>query len=373
MKKVNIDGLLALKLEEIEIIYRRCRGDTVQKVANEMGIGASTIYNERIPGILKLLEVDNWKELESLLCVDLRRIIPRLEALQQGWPLAFREKIEALREPLPTQTTTGAQIPSATVVPSANHTSSKTETNQTLEREEAKPTRPQFPAWHVVAFALLTLCLLCVAGVVFARPIIFRALNTDTPAPQASQTLQIEDTPTATFEPSPTFQLTETQPAPPTVTSTLTLTFTPTPTITTIPTDTKSPLDLRVGDVLEDARVSLRLIKVAYGEKYDKTGARFAPISYYFDFINHSEDTIVLQFDQYDFENQDDRGQITNCWFYHISGAGPAVNEPLANGATRQIVARCGDGQLDPAIDTFTLTVHPFSSLPESKWIVQIP
>jgi hypothetical protein len=160
---------------------------------------------------------------------------------------------------------------------------------------------------------------------------------------------------------------------PPSETATSTASPTLTVTITPIPTDTKSPLDLHVGDVLENGSVSLRLTKVGYNEKYDKTGAKVAPISYYFDFTNHSGETKVLRFDQYYFENTDDRGQTTNCWFYHISGAGPAVNELLANGATRQIIARCGDGQLDLAVKKFVLTVHPFSSLAESKWTVEIP
>jgi hypothetical protein len=174
---------------------------------------------------------------------------------------------------------------------------------------------------------------------------------------------------TETFTDTTTIRLT----VPPAETLAPTLTSAPTPTITPVPTDTKSPLDLRVGDVLEDARVTLRLTKVGYNEGYDRIGARRAPISYYFDFTNHSGDTIVLQFDQYDFVNEDDTGGTANCWFFHISGAGPAVNEPLANGATRQIIARCGDGQLNPAVNVFTLTVHPFSSLPESKWKVEIP
>lgn len=192
--------------------------------------------------------------------------------------------------------------------------------------------------------------------------------NTPPPTPiLATATLEILAT--ETLAETATITLT----APPTETLAPTLTSTATLTVTPIPTDTKSPLDLRVGDVLEDNRVSLRLIKVEYGELYDRVGSRRAPISYYFDFKNNSGETIILQFDQYNFENVDSTGQTAYCWFFHISGAGPAVNEPLDNGATRQIIARCGDGQLNPAVSTFTLTIHPFSSLPESNWIVEIP
>src|SRR5437773_11149055 len=100
MKKINIDGLLALNLEEIEIVYRRCRGDSVRKAAFEMAIPESTVWNQRIPRVCQILGVDEWREIEEELCIPLRSLIPSLQALKQGWPEAFREKIDALREPV---------------------------------------------------------------------------------------------------------------------------------------------------------------------------------------------------------------------------------------------------------------------------------
>src|SRR5829696_4950806 len=150
MKNINIDGLLALNPEEIEIVYRRLRGESVRKIAVDMEIPDSTVWNQRNPQILKLLGVNEWREVEEELKIPIRSIIPNLQALKEGWPEEFREKIEALRESLPTQTASDSQIPSATVDQPANHPSSKTQTGQTLEREVVKPTRPRLPAWPVL-------------------------------------------------------------------------------------------------------------------------------------------------------------------------------------------------------------------------------
>ena len=152
-----------------------------------------------------------------------------------------------------------------------------------------------------------------------------------------------------------------------------TLTLTLTTTLTPLPTDTKSPLGLVKGDELSDDRVTLKLTDIQYNQKYDRIGAKVAPISFFFDFTNHSGETIVLQFDSSDFQSVDNTGYEADCWFYHISGAIEKVNEPLNNGDTREIVARCGLGNINPNVTTVTLTIHPFTSLPESTWIAQIP
>jgi hypothetical protein len=253
MKKVNIDGLLALKLEEIEIIYRRCRGDTVQKVANDMHIGASTIHNERMPEILKLLEVENWKELESLLCVDLRRTIPSLDALQQGWPEAFREKIETLRAPIEHQTQAaiiGEETPPVSL-PSTNQSESQSradsehsasippvsgseaESISNTERQETR--RAPFP-WYFIAIPVLIVCLLCGWAFMFGRGMLGEwfsrnnATATLTLAPQVppnTETSLPTDIPSlvASETSLPTASHTA---APPTVTSTSTNTPQPT-------------------------------------------------------------------------------------------------------------------------------------------------
>jgi len=159
----------------------------------------------------------------------------------------------------------------------------------------------------------------------------------------------------------------------PTETLAPTLTLTPEATLTPIPTDTKSPIGLVKGDELSDNRVTLKLTDIQYNQKYDRIGAKVAPISFFFDFTNHSGETIVLQFDSSDFHSVDNTGYEADCWFYHISGAGEKVNEPLNNGDTREIVARCGLGNINPNVTTVTLTIHPFSSLPESTWIAEVP
>ena len=46
MKNIYVDGWLALNLEEIEIVYRRLRGETIVKTASEIGVSDSTISNK---------------------------------------------------------------------------------------------------------------------------------------------------------------------------------------------------------------------------------------------------------------------------------------------------------------------------------------
>jgi hypothetical protein len=172
-------------------------------------------------------------------------------------------------------------------------------------------------------------------------------------APLLTDTAQVTDAPTDTLTP--------------------TLTSTPPATFTPIPTDTRSPFGLVKGDELSDNRVTMKLTDIQYNQKYDGIGAKVAPISFFFDFRNHSGETIVLRIESGDFHSVDNTGYEADCWFYHISGAGQQINEPLENGATRQIVARCGLGNLNPDVTTVTLTVHPFTSLTESTWVVEIP
>lgn len=191
------------------------------------------------------------------------------------------------------------------------------------------------------------------------------ARATETPVP----TIQL----TSTSEPSPTIQPTDTQTALPTDTLAPTLTETPTETIIPIPTDTKSPIGLLKGDALVDTRVTLQLNDIQYNQNYDRIGQRRAPISYLFDFTNHSGETILLRFNTNDFKISDNTGATANCEFYLITGATKEINTELKNGDTIPIVARCGLGTLSASVNTVTLTVSAFSSLPESTWVVDIP
>ena len=218
--KINIDGLLALNLEQIQIVFRRCRGDSVQKIANEMGIGASTIY-EGMHEIFELLEVKDWRELEKEACVPLRRIITGEEALARGWPEAFREKIEALRDPIEpqTQTTTVAGETPPESLPSTNQSESesradsehfasippvsgsKAESIPNTQRQETR--RDPFP-WYFIAIPGLLLCLVCISAFMFGRGMVDEwfsrnnATATSTLAPQvppSTETSLPTDTP----------------------------------------------------------------------------------------------------------------------------------------------------------------------------------
>jgi hypothetical protein len=373
MKKINIDGLLALNPEEIEIVYRRLRGESVRKIAVDMEIPESTVWNQRNPQILKLLGVNEWREVEEELKIPIRSIIPNLQALKEGWPEEFREKIESLRESLPTQTTSDAQILSATVDQPANHPSYKTQTDQTLEREVVKPTRPRFPAWPVLAIPLFLLCLLCVAGAVFVRPLIFRPISTDTPEPQVSRAPQIADTPTATFESSPTVQFTDTDLPLPTDILTPTLTQTPTVTVTPMPTETQSTQGLGIGNELSNDRVTLRLREIKYNQGNTRVGQPVRiPIVFDFDFTNHSGQTLLLQVDQSDFRIKDDLGNEATCEYWQVAGTGPTLTQNVNDGQTIPLGVFCGRGDLPSQVKTYTLYVTGFSSLSDSTWVHKV-
>jgi hypothetical protein len=231
MKKVSIDGLLALSLEEIEIIYRRLRGDSVRKIALEMRIPEATVWNQRIPEIRKMLGVEEWKEIEQHLKIPLRSIIPSLQTLKSGWPEEFRQKIEALREPdeastartaatelpLPSvEQTTQSSTNSETVsIPSFASSSEQSNEASSSGRTDPVGARPRVPSWIFVGVPLLLICLILVVGIRFAWnhiPQFFpvaseTSANTEGPTNVATSTLEealVPNTPAATVEAIPT-------------------------------------------------------------------------------------------------------------------------------------------------------------------------
>jgi hypothetical protein len=250
--KINIDGLLALNLEQIRIVFRRCRGDAVQKIANDMGIGASTIY-EGMHEIFELLEVKDWRELEKEACVPLRRIITGEEALARGWPEAFREKIESLRDPIEHQTQAtivGEETPPA-LLPSTNQSESQSRADSEIstsipsvsdseaesipntERQETPLSR--FP-WYFIAIPGLILCLVCISAFMFGRGMVAEwfsrnnvtATSTLAPlVPPSTKTSLPTDIPSLVASETNLPTSTHTA-APPTVTSTSTNTPQPT-------------------------------------------------------------------------------------------------------------------------------------------------
>lgn len=231
--KINIDGLLGLNLEQIKIVFRRCRGDSVQKIANEMGIGASTIY-DWMHDIFELLEVEDWRELEKELCVPLRRIIPSLDALDKGWPEAFREKIEALREPVEPRQPPPIPVPQPTISqsPTGSPPSAGGDGRDRIRRRIP-------PIWPLVAIPLLLACIVC--GV-FSWRIVIPIFQNALASAQATQIPQtIQETP-ATQAPTDIAAVppTNTVLVPATQTSLPTSTITPvTPSPT--PTETATP------------------------------------------------------------------------------------------------------------------------------------
>ncbi len=223
------------------------------------------------------------------------------------------------------------------------------------------PGQTRRPPIIPIILGTLAVCV-CLPALIYGAYRLGRGASPTPPPILASDTEEVlvTETPTVTLTAAPADTLTPT------------LTSTPTATLTPIPTDTISPIGLGVGKELSDDRVTLRLTKVAYDEKYDRLGSRVAPISFYFDYTNHSGETTVVQFDKTNFVTQDNTGRTAECWFYHISGAVDKWNSTLNDGDTLQITARCGLDPLPPDVTTYTLTIHPFTSLPESTWVVNV-
>lgn len=187
---------------------------------------------------------------------------------------------------------------------------------------------------------------------------------TQTPAP-----VQL----TSTSEPSATIQITETVTALPGETSTPSFTLTPPATDTLLPTNTLSPFGLVVGQELSDSRVTLKLVDVRFNEGYDRVGSRVAPINHVFEYTNHSGDTLLVQFNTSHFVIEDNTGRTAECWFFRAPFAFEEWNLPLNDNSTEIITTRCGDGRVPQGVTSYTLTIHPFTSLPESTWVVEVP
>lgn len=199
-------------------------------------------------------------------------------------------------------------------------------------------------------------------------------LSTSEPSLEASPATPVSPIPSGTApvpatqtQDSPTMSPTDT------IAPTMTLTLTAPPT-TPPPTETKSPLGLGIGDELRDDRVTLKLIDVRYNEGYDRVGGSVAPVSYVFEYTNHSGQTLVVQFNKSNFIIEDNTGRTAECWFFLSPfTAFDAWTSNLTDNATVLITARCGLNRLPEDVTTYELTIHPFTSLPESTWIVDVP
>jgi hypothetical protein len=209
---------------------------------------------------------------------------------------------------------------------------------------------------------LLACAVVGVGAYFFGRGTIGAA--TQTPAP-----FQL----TSTSEPSATVQIAETQTALPGETLTPTFTLAPPATNTSLPTNTLSPIGLVIGQEISDPRVTLKLVDARFNEGYDRVGSRVAPISHVFEYTNHSGETLLVQFDKSHFVVEDNTGRTAECWFFRSPYVFEEWNLPLNDNSTEIITTRCGDGRVPQGVTSYTLTIHPFTSLPESTWVVEVP
>jgi hypothetical protein len=134
----------------------------------------------------------------------------------------------------------------------------------------------------------------------------------------------------------------------------------------------QSARSLDVGDEIKNDQVTLKLKEVRYNELYDRVSQPIAPISYYFDFTNHSGDTLLLQADGDNFVMTDNTGYKENCWFVVVVAADPGINIEIPHGETRQIIARCGRDRMNENVSTVTLAITDFSSLSDSTWVHEV-
>jgi hypothetical protein len=360
MRKINIDGLLALNLEEIEIVYRRLIGETIIKIASEIGISDSTISNQRMPKILRMLGVETWREAAEELEIPVRSIIPNVEALKRGWPEEFRGKIEGLRmsaEP-PKETSTSAG-----------------ETDPSLKPNQGTPRPPNLPPWVAIAVPLIVFLLLCAGGIVFAAPRLLNIFQQNGETVQATNTPATLINPTATIEPSPTLQPTDTQIALPTSTASSTLTAAapsqiPTATITFTIAPTLDPTQLKPGDTFENGRVSLAMTNVKYNQSYYGKSA----VWFDFEFKNNSGENFPLSYLPSDFFATDNNGREYKCWYLL---AYPTIydefNQNIGPGQIHIFTVGCGqEVDLPRDVTQIFLRINNFARLPEMLWTVDV-
>ena len=235
MKKVSLDGLLALKPEEIKLVYLRCLGNTMEYSAKKSGFSPATAYKKLKEDVYPMLGVEGWGDIKADLCKPLRKMVSSVEELE-NWPEGFREKIEALREspaqPVESQTDKKPTIDSKQPQPIPS------------EQQGSGIDRGRRPPWILIAVSLLVLCVLCIFGMFTIwqtfNPFQFFQTTPTSPAPTEIPTLQLTNTQPVVFTHTSSPTLTDT-PIPPTPTVTITPTETPTITNTPLPTETPTP------------------------------------------------------------------------------------------------------------------------------------
>jgi hypothetical protein len=239
MKKVSVDGLLALTPREIKIIYWRCKGETVEQTANKFPMAASLVYRVLKENIYPTLKVDGWRDIETDLCKPLRAMVARVEDLD-NWPEGFREKIEALREPLEPQK---AQLDELEEFPDMPAPQFPPELDETITSEQERRVRNR-PFWILVAVPILIVCALAIFGLLFGVRYFQTLVETAISRTQVAQQTLVGQTESV---PPVSSQNTEAIPSPllPSPIESLETaavdTQTPAPTRTAIPTATTNP------------------------------------------------------------------------------------------------------------------------------------
>ena len=357
------EKLRTLTLNEVTVLYWKCQNLKYEKIALEMNYGVDWVQLQMSNVYAKLgfNKEMHWSKRVEILNQE---VCPALTEILKSQPPKPNEWPPDMEKPEPNPETYPLVL-----------------YDQEKDEEEPPPPPPEpiiIPAQlpgpqrrnnltRILTIGALLACLGCLvvgAGAYFLGRGGF-ALATETVIPSVP--------PTLTIVPSPTIQLTNTETPPPTNTLTPTLTFTPTSTVTPIPTNTKPPIGLVKGDELRDSRVTLKLKDVIFNIGYDRIGSRRAPVAFIFEFTNHSGETIVVQFDSSHFVIQDNTGRTAECWFYTISGAVDKWTSNLNDNSTLEIATRCGDGNVPSDVTMYTMTVHPFTSLPESTWVASVP
>ncbi len=336
------------------------------------------ILREKVCPILRRLIDNDPEKLERFPIIPPNVLEGSIVDLRPEIPVHLLESLVPLPEPLPEPPPLppGGQIPPSEPPPDFYPIQLYNAWLAVLEDEKGgdPPPPPSIiinperrgPIWGRLIGLGLAVLLGCVIVGVGAY---FLGRGTTGAATQTPAPMQL----TSTSEPSATIQITETLTALPADTLTATLTLTPLATNTSVPTNTLSPFGLVIGQEISDPRVTLKLVDVRFNEGYDRVGSRVAPINHVFEYTNHSGDTLLVQFNTSDFVVEDNTGRTAECWFFRAPFAFEEWNLPLNDNSTEIITTRCGDGRVPQGVTSYTLTIHPFTSLPESTWVVEVP
>ncbi len=217
---------------------------------------------------------------------------------------------------------------------------------------------------RIFIFAIIVLTVICAVGYfAFRMGQVLSPGNNLVPLVITATSQAPTESPQPTSSPEPSATLSPTD----------TATVLP-PTDTATPTKTPSPLDLGVGDFFEDNRVTLKLTEYEFNPIIRGASAVRWAIWFVFEFSSHTNDQILLRYISDDFTLVDNTGIEYECQFVNNLSITTSFSGELNFGDTHRVTVACGNSEkLGADTTSVTLTVQPFSSLPTTTWVIEVP